>query len=144
MRHAQAKARSVLNTLVLPLKETDDAVLSVLEGEVLGTGVIDDLLRLVDTGAAAVHDGLVADRDRLQTEVDRLVASIAAGVPPQTVAPLIRTKEAECARLEVRLRAPRPETPDLDHSEPHWSSGRRSGDPTCGRDRRWRGWSSGD
>jgi hypothetical protein len=81
--------------LTLPLHETDETILSVLEGEVLGTAAISDLLRLVDTGAAAVHDGLVAQRDGLKTEVDRLVASIAVFVPPQTVAPLIRQKEAE-------------------------------------------------
>src|SRR5262249_50822178 len=101
------------NTLALPIKDTDDAILSVIEGEVLGTTVIEDLLRLVDVGAGALHDGLTADKDRLRRGVDRLVASIAAGVPPQTVAPLIRQKESEMARLEVRLRTPRPEVPDL-------------------------------
>ena len=53
------------------------------------------------------------ERDRLQREVANLVGSIAAGVPATTVAPEIRTREAEIARLDHRLRAPRP-TPDRD------------------------------
>ncbi len=50
---------------------------------------------------------LAAERDRLQTEVDRLVASIAAGVPPESVAPLIRTNKGEIRKLDARLRIPR-------------------------------------
>jgi hypothetical protein len=55
---------------------------------------------------------LTAERDRLQTEIDRLVASIAAGVPAETVAPLIRTNEDAIRRLQARLRIPR--VPRLD------------------------------
>ncbi len=102
------------NTLALPIADTDNAVLSEIEGEVLGTRVIGELLALVDTGVADETDHLTNERDRLRTEVERLVASIAAGVPPDSVAPLIRKNEAEIAKLEVRLRTPRPEAPNLD------------------------------
>ena len=56
---------------------------------------------------------LLAERNQLQTEVDRLVASIAAGVPADTVAPLIQTKQATIRKLDTRLRAPK--VPRLNH-----------------------------
>jgi recombinase-like zinc beta ribbon protein len=79
------------NTLALPIEETDDAVLSIVEGEVLGTRFIRELLAMVKD-APDETAWLAAERDRLQTEVDRLVASIAAGVPAETVAPLVNEK----------------------------------------------------
>jgi len=102
------------NTLALPIAETDDVVLSMVEGEVLGTRLVDDLLRLVDTGAAHAAENLTADAQRLRDEIDRLVGSIAAGVPADTVAPAIRTRETALARVVTQLRAPRPEPPDLE------------------------------
>jgi hypothetical protein len=99
------------NTLALPIAETDETVLSIIEGEVLGTRFIRELLSLVDN-APDETVWLEAERDRLQTEVDRLVASIAAGVPAETVAPLIRANEAAIRRLQARLRIPR--VPRLD------------------------------
>ena len=56
---------------------------------------------------------LTADRDRLCGEVENLVGSIAAGVPADTVAPAIREREVEIARLEVRIRTPR-EQPNIE------------------------------
>jgi hypothetical protein len=100
------------NTLALPITETDDTVLSIIEGEVLGTRFIVELLALVDN-APDETAWLVAERDRLQTERDRLVASIAAGVPGETVAPLIREREEAIRKLEIRLRKPR--VPRLGH-----------------------------
>ncbi len=79
------------NTLALPIDETDDTILSIIEGEVLGTRLINELLVLVDA-APDESVWLTAERDRLQTEVDRLVQSIAAGVPAETVAPLVQKK----------------------------------------------------
>jgi hypothetical protein len=87
-------------------------VLSIIEGEVLGTRYIRELLEAADT-APDETVWLIAERDRLQTEVDRLVGSIAAGVPGETVAPLIRTNETAIRKLEARLRLPR--VPRLDH-----------------------------
>ncbi len=40
--------------------------------------------------------------------------SVAAGVPADSVAPGIRQRETEIAHLEVRLRAPRKEAPNLE------------------------------
>jgi hypothetical protein len=100
------------NTLALPIDETDDTILSIIEGEVLGTRLINELLVLVDA-APDESVWLTAERDRLQTEVDRLVQSIAAGVPAETVAPLVQKKRTELINLEKRLRIPR--VPRLAH-----------------------------
>jgi hypothetical protein len=42
------------------------------------------------------------------------VASIAAGVPAETVAPQIRERQVALAQLEVKLAAPRPARPNID------------------------------
>ena len=42
---------------------------------------------------------LVADRDRLRGEVEHGVRSLAAGVPVETLAPVIRERETAIARL---------------------------------------------
>jgi hypothetical protein len=101
------------NTLALPIDETDDTVLDIIEGEVLGTRFIRELLGLVDRGEVDDTVHLTAERDRLRSEVDNLVKSIAAGVPPDTVAPAITERESQIAALEARLRRPRQVPPDL-------------------------------
>jgi len=95
------------------LDDTDDTVLEIIEGEVLGTDYIRELLALVDQGQADNSAQLVAERDRLRAEVDNLVASIAAGVSADTVAPAIRDREAQIAKLDVQLRRPRQEPPNM-------------------------------
>lgn len=57
---------------------------------------------------------MAAERDRLQAEVDNLVKSIAAGVPPATVAPAIKEREQEIAHLNVTLCRPRREPPNIE------------------------------
>jgi hypothetical protein len=100
------------------MAETDDAILSTIEGDVLHPRLIEDLLLLVDRGGADDNVRLTADRDRLRTEVDRLVGSIAAGVPADAVALGIREREAEIAKLEARLRTPRLPPRTLNGSAP--------------------------
>jgi hypothetical protein len=56
---------------------------------------------------------LSAERDRVRAEVERLVESIAAGVPAKTVAPQIQNREAQLSRLEAQLQACGAEPPDL-------------------------------
>ena len=102
------------NTLALPIAQTDDDVLSIVEGEVLGTAFIEELLALVDKGDTDQTARITADRDRLRDEVNHLVASLAAGVPAETLAPAIRERDTAIARLEVDLRKPRQVRPDLD------------------------------
>jgi hypothetical protein len=49
----------------------------------------------------------------LEREVANLVASIAAGVPAATVAPAIKIREAEIAKLDVELRRPHTAPPNI-------------------------------
>ena len=75
------------------------------EGSVLGMPFIEELLAMVDQGHVENTSQLAAERERLRGEVENLVRSIAAGVPPETIAPSIRRAEQEIARIEARLRA---------------------------------------
>ena len=87
-------------------------MLSTIEGEVLGTRFIRELLSLVDS-APDDMTWLIADRDRLHTKRDRLIASIAAGVPAESVA-AIRERETQIRDLEKQINRPR--VPRLDHT----------------------------
>jgi site-specific DNA recombinase len=95
------------NTLALPMAETDAAILSTIEGDVLHPRLIEDLLLLVDHGGADDNVRLTADRDQLQREVKNLVAAIAKGVAEDTVASDIRQRQVEIAKLDEKLRTPR-------------------------------------
>jgi hypothetical protein len=66
--------------LTLPIADTDDRVLGIAEGEVLGTRLLEELLALVDRGDADDSARLTAERERLQWEVKNLVNAIALGV----------------------------------------------------------------
>jgi site-specific DNA recombinase len=101
------------NTLALPMAFADGVVLDMVEGYVLGKDYIEELLAMVDQGASDNVARLTMDRDRLRGEIENLVRSIAAGVPADTVAPGIRERELEVARIEVRLRTPR-EHPNIE------------------------------
>lgn len=100
------------NRLALPIEETDNRVLSVIEDEVLGNRFIGQLLALLDDAPADDGARLEAERNRLCAEIDHLLEVVAAGVPAATAAPKIREREAEIARIEARLRLPRPVRPD--------------------------------
>ena len=77
------------NTLALPIGETDDAVLGIVEGEVLGTRFIEELIALVDTSPDPTA-GLQRERQRLAQEIENLVTSVAKGMPAQAIAPVVR------------------------------------------------------
>jgi DNA invertase Pin-like site-specific DNA recombinase len=100
------------NTMALPIEQTDEAMLSVIEGEVLSPRFINELLGAVD-GTGDDGDRLRATQEDLRAEVGRLVGLVAAGVSDTTVVPAIKQREAEIARIEARLRIPRPTPPDL-------------------------------
>jgi hypothetical protein len=100
------------NTLTLPMASTDSAVLDMIEGEVLGGRLIDDLLTLVDTTPdPTAHQR--AERDRLQREIDTLTRSVAKGMPATAIAPIVREYQAEIAALDVALSAPARERVNL-------------------------------
>ena len=65
----------------------------------------DNILELVESVEAA-NVRLDTLADQLRGEVERLVASIDAGVPADTIAPAIRVREAETARRDAALRTP--------------------------------------
>ena len=109
---------------------------SAREGEVLNPRVIDELLSLVSS-VADEGARLAAERDRLRSEVDRLVESIAAGVPAATVAPKIQEREAQLSRIEAQLRVPPPAPPDVGRLRA--ALAQRTAEWKRGRSRRLRG-----
>jgi hypothetical protein len=101
------------NTEALSIAQMDEAVLDAVEHHALSETFIEELVSLVDKGEVDGMARLEADRDRLRGEVENLVRSIAAGVPGDTVAPAIRQREADIAKLDARLRLPRQQRPDM-------------------------------
>ena len=62
---------------------------------------------MVDQGESDNVTRLMADRERLRGEVEKLVGSIAMGQAPASIVAAIRERELEVARLEARIRLPR-------------------------------------
>ena len=102
------------NTLTLSRPEADEAVLNVVEGEVLETRFIEELLAFVDRGEADDFAHLTVTCERLQQEMQNLVNSIAAGVPAETLAPAIRERQREITNLQATLNRPRPAPPNIE------------------------------
>ena len=100
------------NTLALPIGETDRSVLAVIEDEVLDPSYIDQLVAMVN-GEGDNVAALASERDALVAERDRLVESIAKGVPAESIAEAIQDRDRQIRKLEARLREPR-EAPDRD------------------------------
>lgn len=96
------------NTLTLPIVETDNSVLDIVEGEVLASPFIEELLAVVDKGEADDTARLTAERDRLQREIDALLDLVASGVAQTTVAAKIKEREVQTAKLDAQRRRPRP------------------------------------
>jgi hypothetical protein len=94
------------NALARPIAQTDADILSVIEGDVLSPDYIDQLVAMVD-GAGDDVAALTRERDRLAEEVKRLVDSIAAGVPADSVAEAIRERERQLRTLDAQLLAAR-------------------------------------
>ena len=107
------KPRCCSNTLSLPIAQTDDDVLSIVEGEILGRRWIDELLTLVDTIPDPTA-GLEAEHARLTGAIANLVTSVAKAMPAETIAPVVREYQQQLAKIDVQLRAPRPARPDLE------------------------------
>ncbi|HVO09611.1 MAG TPA: hypothetical protein VMX54_02550 [Vicinamibacteria bacterium] len=115
-RYVCARARRTRlceSKLRLPIDETDASVIDALSSPLspLSPRAIEDLLRGVDESPAEELAAVAADLERVTRERDRLVASIAAGVPAATVAGPIGEREAEIGRLEARARVLRTARP---------------------------------
>ena len=81
------------NGLALPIARADNMLLAAIEGELLNTRTVEELLALV-VNAPDETAHLQGEQTRLTTEIKRLVDSIAEGVPAKSVAGLIREKES--------------------------------------------------
>jgi hypothetical protein len=101
------------NTLALPIADTDDTVLDMVDGEALGGKFIDELLALVDTSPDPTA-AAAAERTRLQGQITNLVESVAKGMPADSIAPVVKQYQAEVAKLDVVLRTPKPAPPNLE------------------------------
>lgn len=99
------------NALALPIAETDDTVLDMVEGEALGGKFIDELLALVDT-TPDTTTAAAAERVRLMQAITTLVESVAKGMPADSIAPVVKQYQAEVAKLDVLLRSPKPAPPN--------------------------------
>lgn len=100
------------NRTRLPVKLTDESVLRALEDDVLSPRAVERVLASLETGPADDRKRLEAERDTARAERDRLVGSIAAGVPAGSVAPAIKEREDQIARLDARLAIAPPEAVD--------------------------------
>ncbi|MGE5244000.1 MAG: hypothetical protein ACM3SQ_07210 [Betaproteobacteria bacterium] len=74
-------------------------VLERIEGEILGSRYIEELLAMVAQGTSNNIGRLAADRDRLRGEIQKLVGSIAMGQEqPASMVEAIRERELEVNR----------------------------------------------
>ena len=97
------------NTLALPIAETDDDVLGIVEGEVLGTRFIDELLALVD--ATPDHDGAAPGGTgpaRAARSSNLVRARRIGRARPRPSRRSIRERQTEIARLDVAAARARP------------------------------------
>jgi len=100
------------NTFSIPIAVADDVILTMIEGVVVGKDIIDRLLSLVEN-APDETTYLTSTRGRLRKEIDNLVNSIALGIPAERIAPQVKEREIEIARVEAKLRLPRRERVDI-------------------------------
>lgn len=93
------------NDLALPIAETDDAILTVIEGEVLDPKVIDRVLDSAFADPADDRAVLEAERARLVAELTNLTAAIAAGGEIGALVDALRERDRRLKSIDVRLTA---------------------------------------
>jgi hypothetical protein len=71
-------------------------------------------LATVDKGEVDETARLTADCERLRTEISNLMDLVASGVAAETIAPKIRERDADIARLDAALRIPRQPPPNIE------------------------------
>jgi DNA invertase Pin-like site-specific DNA recombinase len=101
------KPGSCTNRLSLEMDEMDQTVLDQVEGEMLSPRFVDQLLRMVED-TPDDNERLSAERDGLLAQKGNLVRSLAKGVSPEDVAPLLKELNAKIAKLESALNRPKP------------------------------------
>jgi DNA invertase Pin-like site-specific DNA recombinase len=105
------KAGSCPCGIRFPIEAADREILTQVEAEELRRrdGLIETLLSLGDATPPDETERLQADRERLRSERDALLESIAAGIPAASVAPKVRDREERIAALDERIASPRTE-----------------------------------
>lgn len=92
------------NSTRLPIEAMDRAVINALEDTFLPEHTTDRLLALLDTAPEVERRALDAEAERLRTEISNLVATAAAGAPPEVTGPAIAERKAALTRVEARLK----------------------------------------
>ncbi|WP_110174776.1 zinc ribbon domain-containing protein [Luteitalea pratensis] len=102
------------NKAAIPIFDADNIMLDMVEDEVLSPAYVDTLLAMMARGTdPAETPRLERERERLETEVQRLVGSIAHGVDPREVADQIAVRRA-CIEAATKRLASVQEPPDVD------------------------------
>lgn len=102
------------NKVALPIEQTDNILLGMIEGEVLTTQQVEELLALLGDGSLDNYAYWTQRRDALRQDIDKLVQLTLRGASPESVGPQIQEREKEIARLDEQLRMPHPEPVDID------------------------------
>ncbi|MGE0361468.1 MAG: recombinase family protein [Vicinamibacterales bacterium] len=108
------KPGACTNTLMLPMRYADDVVLDMIEDVALGERYINELLSFVRDAEYDDTTRLMGDKARLTGEVENLLKLAASGLPAETVVPAVRQRQAEIARLDIRLRNPKRQAPNIE------------------------------
>jgi DNA invertase Pin-like site-specific DNA recombinase len=91
------------NALALPIEETEDRILNVIEGEVLTPTFIEMVLDTVFVPDDGDRAALEAEADQLDLEIGRLTAAIKAGADIPTVVAELKTANARLQEVRRRL-----------------------------------------
>jgi hypothetical protein len=91
------------NALALPIEETEQRILNVIEGEVLTPSFIGMVLDTVFVPDEVDRAALTAEADQLDTEITRLTAAIKAGADIPTVVAELKASNARLQEIRRRL-----------------------------------------
>ena len=69
---------------------------------------------MVNRGDADKTTLLATDRDRLQKEISNLLDLAASGVAAETIAPKVKERQLQLAKIEAQLRVPRQAPPNIE------------------------------
>jgi hypothetical protein len=98
------------HNLVFPIAETDDLVLSVIEGDVLAPSFIKQVLDSTSTSAPDDRVALETERARLVREVENLTIGVAQGGDTPALVAMLKDRDKRLKQLDTQL-VPR-EAPD--------------------------------
>jgi hypothetical protein len=91
------------NRLALPIEETDDRILSVIEGEVLAPAFIEVVLNTVFVPDDADRPALEAERDNLERQLVNLTEAVKAGGDIPSLVTALKITNAQLVHVRRRL-----------------------------------------